>query len=484
MSAVPTKTVAQGSATLTDVAQQSERVLLGSLIDRPDYLSYARGTGLLPAHFLGESARKLYTAMLAIPYLSEVTLRAHLEKEKIPPPVDETWELHIDYLTESCGDLCSNPARIQAAALSIIALAGKREALGILKDAGCAVQNGRDPEEALREMKARITKREQERARRFEPSESVAELLAREITPLTWTIAGILPEGLALLVGPPKRGKSFLSLSWSLSVGYGGPVMGNADRSAIRGHVLYAALEDGQRRMQDRSRGLIEAYGMDPADPALENVIPVYSLPKLGDGLEEFIANYITNHPDTRLVVLDTIGRLRRTRRRAESSYLSDVEDLAGLQALALEQRLTILGNHHNNRGEAEDFLDRVSGTQGTAGTADTILYLEGTRGSADGILRVTGRDVPECELALRYDSGTWFERGDAAAVKLTLERQEILGTFHEAAEAGTLVLTAGQVARAIRKTPPGTTYLLGKLCEAGHLRTAGYGKYALRLPF
>lgn len=310
--------------------------------------------------------------------------------------------------------------------------------------------------------------------------ETLADLMDCELPPLSWTVDGILPEGLALLIGPPKKGKSLLSGSFGLSVVYSGPVLGRNERHAVKGSVLYGALEDGRRRMKTRAENLITAYRLDRSDPAFRSFYPVYMLPKIGEGLEDFLENWISEHPDTRLIVLDTLGRLRRSRRRGDSCYLADTEDMAPLQRIGLDHHVCILGLHHNNRGEAEDWMSRISGTQAIGGVADTILYLDGSRGEADAVLRVTGRDVPECQLALRREGLAWYEMGDAAECALTRERQEVLRVLREANCLGANGMASGQIAKALGKKPANVTQLLGKMADAGLVTQVAYGRYSL----
>src|SRR5262249_58141949 len=77
---------------------------------------------------------------------------------------------------------------------------------------------------------------------------TAAELVAMELPEPRWAVEGILPEGVTVLAGKPKLGKSWLALNVALAVAGGGVALG-----AVRvegGLVLYLALEDTRRRLQ------------------------------------------------------------------------------------------------------------------------------------------------------------------------------------------------------------------------------------------
>lgn len=78
------------------------------------------------------------------------------------------------------------------------------------------------------------------------------ELEAKEIPPLRWIIPGILPEGLCIVAGAPKAGKSALMLGWANDLEAGQPIMGRIPVEPCE--VLYIALEDNERRVRDRLR--------------------------------------------------------------------------------------------------------------------------------------------------------------------------------------------------------------------------------------
>lgn len=85
-------------------------------------------------------------------------------------------------------------------------------------------------------------------------AKSLISLLNEEIEPVKWAVSSLLPEGATILAGAPKLGKSILSLNIALSVALGNSVLDSYN--AEQGDVLYLALEDGKRRLQERVKDM------------------------------------------------------------------------------------------------------------------------------------------------------------------------------------------------------------------------------------
>ena len=106
---------------------------------------------------------------------------------------------------------------------------------------------------------------------------SLQELLSWELPPVRWAIPDILPEGLTLLAGKPKLGKSWLALSAALSIAAGGVALGT--QPVAKGDVLYLALEDNARRLQSRARQILASMTEIPS--GIEFAL---DWPRLGEG--------------------------------------------------------------------------------------------------------------------------------------------------------------------------------------------------------
>jgi hypothetical protein len=215
-------------------------------------------------------------------------------------------------------------------------------------------------------------------------------------------VPGILAEGVSVLAGPPKVGKSWLSLGLGLSVAAGGKAFDSV--SVQGGPVLYLALEDTPRRLQTRMGKLL---GGQPAPAGLTLVT---ECPPFPQGGTEAIAQWLERNPDARMVVIDVFAKMRGQAPAGVSAYDADYVAVGYAKRLADHYGVAVVLVHHVRKAGSEDFLTEVSGTNGIAGAADATLVLKRARGQADGILHVTGRDVDEAEYALSFQpaSGAW----------------------------------------------------------------------------
>ena len=260
---------------------------------------------------------------------------------------------------------------------------------------------------------------------------SAADLMGETFPEPKWAIPDVLPQGLTWLVGRPKIGKSWLGLDWALGVACGGYTMGTVKLPA-GGAVYLAALEDGRRRMQSRI-GQLLTTGAAPADLYL-----THRLRPLGGGLVDDLADWLNAHDDARLVVVDCLGKVRQARGKNADVYQHDYEAGTALKRLADDHDVAVVVVHHQRKAAADDALDTVSGSTGLTGSADAVLILERERHTNEGTLRITGRDVAERELAMKFDGGVWIMQGDAKDVGQTPADRE---TIEALKKAGTWIL-------------------------------------------
>jgi RecA-family ATPase len=250
-----------------------------------------------------------------------------------------------------------------------------------------------------------------------------AETLATIVFPEPrWAVPGLIPEGLSILAGRPKLGKSFLALNLGIAVAAGRSFLGHF--AAPEGDAVYFALEDTQRRLQRRLRMMFPETLVWPAGLFLST-----ELPRIDQGGLAEIERILDEHPSCRFVGLDTMARIRTPKKRGADVYQEDAEFIAQLQRKALDRRFALLLVHHTRKAKTDDVLDDVAGTTGLTGSADTILVLTRARGADEAILHVTGRDVEERELAMKFDRerGSWAYIGKAEEVQISRERAEML---------------------------------------------------------
>src|SRR6266404_6280187 len=294
---------------------------------------------------------------------------------------------------------------------------------------------------------------------------TLQELLARRLPPIQWAIPNILPEGLTLLAGKPKLGKSWLALSVALAVATGGVALGTYP--VMQGEVLYLALEDNERRLQSRAKHLLASMTAVPTGIAFE-----LRWPRLDQGGLTHLEEYLQTHPHVRLVVIDTWARVSpKAWNRQRSQYEDEYEALTPLKYLADTYRVSILAVHHLRKMRGDDVLDEITGSIGLTGAVDGALILKRERGQLEATLFVTGRDIEhEQQFALRFDPLTamWTLMGTAEEVTRTKERQEILDLLSEQLPEG---MSPRQVAEALDKNYHTTRSLLRKMEAADEIR-------------
>lgn len=225
------------------------------------------------------------------------------------------------------------------------------------------------------------------------------DLAGLKARPLRYAVPGVFPEGLSVLAGAPKRGKSWLALDACLAVAAGGKALGAID--VVPGRSLYLALEDSERRLQSRARHLL---GDRPIPDAFHYATTLAEPSRLIDMLRAFCEL----HEDARLIVIDTLARVRPAQPKYKGAYDHDYAVGAVLKKVADEVGVALVAVTHTRQMAATDFVESVSGTSGLTGAADTIVVLDRARGQDDAMLKVTGRDVDEREFAMTMRGGCW----------------------------------------------------------------------------
>jgi hypothetical protein len=255
-------------------------------------------------------------------------------------------------------------------------------------------------------------------------TQTASEIMNKTIEPTNWVIPGILCEGLTILAGKPKAGKSYMVLHWSLAIATGSPVF-NTKIKAPQAEVLYGAFEDNDARMQIR----MDELGADP-DTVSKCLHITYKMPQLHQGLTTALENLLTMLPHIKLVILDTLAKIRPPHPKGADLYAADYAQVSELQHFAHEHRIALVVVHHTNKRVADDVLEMVSGTNGLTGAADTIMVYTRPRGAPINTseLFITGRDVDEQRLTIEFDKDQhrWTVLPGSAQMSL-LQRQILL---------------------------------------------------------
>lgn len=298
--------------------------------------------------------------------------------------------------------------------------------------------------------------------------------------PLTYAIPDVIPEGFTVLAGAPKVGKSWFILSLCLAVASGGRALGAL--AVDQRPVLYLALEDGDRRLQERCRQLIPGETI-PAAFAYDTRVEPGKVVKTIDA-------WLRQNPMAGLIVLDTLGKVMPPAKAGETTYQRDYNVGGRLKRITdAYPGLAVVVVHHDRKAESGDFVDAISGTNGIAGSADTIVLLTRARHETTGLLAVTGRDVHEAEYGLtRSETGSWGLTGgslDAAKDAATQARREVqmgrLGDrMHEVVDfVNDREMTAPRdLANALEIDPKDAASYLSRALKRGLIDRLEYGKY------
>jgi hypothetical protein len=242
-----------------------------------------------------------------------------------------------------------------------------------------------------------------------------------------WTVDGLLPEGFTLLVGPPKRGKTILAAMISLACAAGGNALGQFTADPCE--VLYLALEDSERRLQDRAHRVLQ--GIETGPETLARLHYETRWPRFGnEGGLTLLEEWLGKHAECRLVVIDILGRIR-PRRLGQNVYDEDMEFLAPITEMAGRRRISILGLHHTNKRTTEDSYLSTSGSEAIGGTADGTMRLWSKRGEAKARLEMSHREfLHDKSFDLTFDPrlGIWSIDGETPAGEgQSLARQQIV---------------------------------------------------------
>jgi hypothetical protein len=288
-----------------------------------------------------------------------------------------------------------------------------------------------------------------------------------------YAVPGVLAEGLNLLAGAPKLGKSWLALNIAASIAYGGLAL---DKIGVeQGEALYLALEDPPRRLQRRLRIILG----DESPP--DGLFIETSWEHLLEGGSDRLEAWLGEHPDCRLVVVDVFAKVRSIVAGNVNRYEADYAAMASLKTIADAHGVALLVVHHTRKAVADDYVDAVSGTHGLAAAADAVLVLTRSRGSADAKLHVTGRDIEEAEYAMQFSAaeGSWvLLDGPAEEYELGDTRRRILAHLRENGPA-----TPKAIAEELQIEHNAAKQACSRMARDGQLGTDGSGAYSYPSP-
>ena len=225
-------------------------------------------------------------------------------------------------------------------------------------------------------------------------------------------IEGLLPQGVSILCGASKSGKSWMMLDMALKIAAGQPMW---DRETLKCDVLYLSLEDTYARLQDRLMKL--------TDEAPDNLRFGTMSSTLSEGLEKDISDYIYSYPKTKLIIIDTLQMIRSAADRSGSMYANDYAEIEVFKKIFAEKGVSTMVVHHlRKKKDGDDPINEVLGSTGIVGAVDSVYVLRKPKRQYNSSnLIVAGRDVQYQELALEFEDYRWvlIERPDQRELRV-----------------------------------------------------------------
>jgi hypothetical protein len=307
--------------------------------------------------------------------------------------------------------------------------------------------------------------------REIKPPASIEVVMSKQFAPIKYVVPDVIVEGLTLFASKPKLGKSWLLLHAAIAVARGGFTLGEIH--CVEGDVLYAALEDNERRLQSRIKKLLGSQ------PEPKRLFYTCEMPRLTEGGLDYIGNWITTVPQPRLVIIDTLAMVRTPKQRDETNYDADYRAVLDLRTLASKHGVAVVMVHHLRKAEADDAFDTVSGTLGLTGAPDTVLVLR-RESNGNVVLHGRGRDLVEIEKAMLFNRDTcmWVILGDASEARVSAERKAVLNAMEEIPTPA----SPTEIAAAAELKPGNVRRMLARLARERTVQRTERGRYAISL--
>lgn len=298
------------------------------------------------------------------------------------------------------------------------------------------------------------------------------ELLAKVFPVPRDVLPQMVPEGLSLLVGRSKLGKSILMVQGAIAIATGGYLFGKDVQLPV-GRVLYLDLENGERRVQQRVRAMLGDGGEARLEGRL-HISPEW--PDWQNGGIEYLRVWLETHPDTRLIVVDTLKRVRPSEGAGNKRlYDLDYDALSPLADLAHRYSVAIVVVHHTRKADASDILDSASGSTGLVAAVDSVLIWRRARGRSEAKLYLSDRDRGEIQHAFIWSAqlGGWSWSGT-----ISTEAEETSGGGVGEGDVGAQVLaileqtgvplSPAELAAELHKSPGAMRVQLFRMVRAG----------------
>lgn len=256
------------------------------------------------------------------------------------------------------------------------------------------------------------------------PHESLTQLLADTIPPPLSIFQGLMHEGLLILGGKSKRGKSWLMYDLAIAAATGTAAFQHFPATAPM-KVLYLALEDGRARLQAR------AHSIRPGLQYADNLHLRYTFPPLAQGGADLLQREIEKE-GYGLVVIDVLAKVESAGKNGAKNYQETYDMFAPLQALRREHPLCIAMLTHLRKSDADDMFDAIMGSAAYQGAQDVLWVLERKPKDDFAFLHIRDKDAEDASLALRFNGGHWEYIGEGEVYELDRDQRKIVEILHE----------------------------------------------------
>ncbi len=247
-----------------------------------------------------------------------------------------------------------------------------------------------------------------------------SDLLMAKIDPPEWLIEDVLPQGLAILCASSKVGKSWMAMQMCLAVSRGKEFLNYVTNQA---GCLYLALEDGVYRLQDRLKKLLGK------EKSPDNFYLSVKAEVLDGGLIKQLDEEFEEHPDIKLIIIDTLQKVRGTVKHNEIAYATDYRELGALKEYADKRKVCIFLIHHLRKmADENDVFNMISGSNGIMGVCDTIYIIyKKKRQDENATMFMTGRDIKQQDIVVHFNEFKycWEMVGSAEEEEHKRKKQE-----------------------------------------------------------
>lgn len=295
---------------------------------------------------------------------------------------------------------------------------------------------------------------------------SLSELGERQFAPLKFYVENMIVEGLTILAGRPKKGKSWMVLGMGLDIAVGEDTLG--DLTTKQSNVVYYALEDNPRRLHRRVTKLL---GEDTAD--WPNNFHVYhELSRIDDGCLVQVEKDVRKHK-AKVVFIDTLQPIRPITQKGVDPYQQDYNAISMLQKLATKLRIALVLVYHTKKGLTDDPQELIMGSTGITGAVDSWFVLKTTADSTE--LHGGGRDIDNVEWGVKHGlNARWRIEGDAFEMRKSKQRRDVLRLLRKRdAE-----MKVDDIARALERNVGTARKLLFDMERSGDIVRTRHGHY------